>query len=373
MNSRERLLAALRGDACPDRVPVTLYEHSPFNGDWANAEPSYAPLLELERRYGDSFVAPPVAFPVFLGDPNVVVHAEERAGDGAIVHTRELHTPKGRLRTIVRRDPGLMTNWQIEPLVKSDADIERVLSMPDPPLAADAGQIRELDARVGPSGILCFSIGDAIGHVAGLFEFRDFALRCHRDDPRIRALVARAQHLVLRVIAHLGGMVRDAVFRLWGPEYCGEPLMNPTVQFHRHVLEQDREATAAIHATGNLSVVHCHGKLRALLDMIAEIGADALEPLELLPSLTADVALTELAERVGGRMCLMGGVQAVTLETGRTEEVETEVKLAIETLGRFHRFVVLPTSAPFRVPLEAGCLANCEAMYRAAHRYGRLA
>ena len=71
MTSRERLLTVLRGGR-PDRVPVTIYEHSPFSDDWPNREPSYAPLIELEARFGDSFVRAPIDCPVFLGDPNVV-------------------------------------------------------------------------------------------------------------------------------------------------------------------------------------------------------------------------------------------------------------------------------------------------------------
>ena len=48
---------------------------------------------------------------------------------------------------------------------------------------------------------------------------------------------------------------------------------------HRYVVDQDREATDLIHATNNISVLHCHGKLRDLLEMIGDIGADALEPI----------------------------------------------------------------------------------------------
>ncbi len=33
--------------------------------------------------------------------------------------------------------------------------------------------------------------------------------------------------------------------------------------------------------------------------------------------------------------------------------------------------VVLPTAAPFMVPMDQKCLANCEAMYKTAHEYGR--
>ncbi|NLE59679.1 MAG: hypothetical protein GX616_15070 [Planctomycetes bacterium] len=369
MTPRERLLTVLRRER-PDRVPVTIYGYSKYDDAWYNSEPSYAPLIELETRYGDSFVTAPVDCPVFLGDPNVVHGQEEVHPDGSVVMTTEIDTPKGKLRAVSRRDPGLMTNWQVEPLVKSDEDIDRLLSMPDPPAEVNARRIADLEARVGEGGILCFSVGDALGHVVGLFDFEDFVMRCYTDDGPIRALLDKAQGQVLRAIHTIGPLVKNAAFRLWGPEYAGAPLMDPSVYFARYVVDRDRDATEAIHETGNFCVIHCHGRLRDLLDMIADIGADALEPIETLPMSTADVTLAEVKERIGDRMCLMGAVQSLTLETGTPEDVRREVREAIETAARDGGFVLLPTSPPFMVPLARRSLENLQAMYRAAHEFG---
>ncbi len=369
MTPRERLLTVLRRGR-PDRVPVTIYGYSQYDDDWYNREPSYAPLIELETRYGDSFVTAPIDCPVFLGDPNVVHGQEETQGDGSVVMKTKIDTPKGKLTAVSRRDPGLMTNWQVEPLIKSDEDIERLLSMPDPPADVNARRIADLEARVGDAGILCFSVGDALGHVVGLFDFEDFVMRCYTDDGPIRALLDKAQGQVLRAIHTIGPVVKNAAFRLWGPEYAGAPLMDPSVYFARYVVDRDREATDAIHATGNFCVIHCHGRLRDLLDMIADIGADALEPIETLPMSTADVTLAEVKERIGHRICLMGAVQSLTLETGTTEDVRREVRESIETAAADGGFVLLPTSPPFMVPLACKSLQNFQAMYQAANEFG---
>lgn len=370
MTSRERILTALRGSQ-PDRVPVTLYEHSPFNNDWPNREPSYAPLIELEARLGDSFVAAPIDCPVFLGDPNVVRGSEEKQADGTVVIQTDIETPKGPLRAVSRRDPGLMTNWQIEPLIKTTEDVERVLAMPDPPGDVDADRLTDLEKQVGSEGVLTFSVGDAIGHVVSLYDFEEFVMTCYSDDGPIRALLERAQSQVLRAIERIGAVVENAVFRLWGPEYCGEPLMDPRVYFPRYVVEQDRTATDAIHRTGNLSVIHCHGKLRAILEMIKEIGADGLEPIETLPMATADVTMAEVKQTLGDRMCLMGGMQAQTLETSSADAVEAQAKEVIEAGAAGGGLILLPTSAPFMVPLTEKCLANFQTMFEAVHKYGQ--
>jgi hypothetical protein len=312
----------------------------------------------------------PEDVPVLLGDPNTSSGGEERSSDGTVVRRLQLDTPKGPLSAVSRRDPGLMTYWQIEPLIKSDQDIERVLSLPDPEVNLDPARIRDWETRLGDHGLLLFSIGDALGHVVGLFDFEDFVMRCTEDDAPIRALLEKAQRQVLNAIRAVGPHVRNACFRLWGPEYCGAPLMNPNVYFPRYVLDYDAEATREIHATGNFSVIHCHGRLHDLLDMIAETGADALEPLETLPISTADVTLAEIKERIGGRMCLMGAVQSLTLETGTPEQMREEVRQAIRCGAPGGRFVLLPTSSPFMVPLEPHTLANTEAMFKAAHEFG---
>jgi len=369
VTSRERLLISLRR-GIPDRAPVTIYEHSPHGDGWANAEPSYGPMLELESRYGDSFVRAPIDVPVLLGDPNCVRGQDETSADGSLTKTNVIDTPKGQLRWVTRRDPSQMTWRQVEPLIKSDEDIERVLAMDSGPDTVDAGRLLKLERKVGDDGILLFSLGDAIGHVGGLFDFEDFVVRACTDDGPIRALLDKAQAQVLRAIEAIGAVVKDAAIRLWGPEYCGAPLMNPKTYFPRYVLAYDRLATERIHATGNFSVVHCHGRLNGLLEMIAEIGADALEPLETLPMSTADVTLADIKRRIGEKMCLMGAVQALTLEQGSPQQVREEIRKAIEDGGAGGGFVLLPTSAPFSIPLPQRTLANIEAMYQAAHEFG---
>jgi hypothetical protein len=372
MTSRERLLTALRRGK-PDRVPVTLYEHTIYNDGWANREPSYAPLLQLEADYGDNFVRAPIDVPIFLDDPSTVTGTEEKHEDGTVVRNVQIDTPKGPLTAVSRRDPGLMTYWQVKPLLKTDEDIKRFLSLPESPAEVNVNKLRELERRVGDRGVLLFSIGDAVGHLVGLFDFQDFVMRASTDDGPILELLDKAQEQVLRAIRMIGREIDNAAFRLWGPEYCGAPLMNPKRFFPRYVLYRDKEATEAIHATGNFSIIHAHGQLDAVLEMIADTGADALEPIETLPLPTADVTLTDVKKRVGDRMCLMGAVQSVTLERGTPDDVRQQVREAIESAAKGGGFVLLPTAAPFMVPLSPEALANAEAMYQAAHEFGTYA
>ncbi len=365
MTSRERLLAALRRET-PDRMPVTIYEYCPYNDDWPTREPSYAPLLDLERTLGDSFVFAPVEMPVFY-NAAAVRRKTTPQSDGSLLCLSCVETPKGPLRWVRRRDPGLMTWWQIEPAIKCPADVDRLLSLPDPDLHLDASALRALESRTADDGVLCLNPGDALGRVVDLFDFSDFVLRCHRDDGPVRALLDRANAQLIAAITAIGQHIQQAAVRLWGPEYCGAPLMNPRRFFPRYVVEPDRELTRAIHAVGGFSIIHCHGRLRDLLDLIPEIGADALEPLETLPVPTADTTLPEVIARLSDHMCLMGGVQARTLETAPAVDVKREVEDILSHAADVPGFVVLPTAAPFMLPLAPRCLKNLEAMYRTVH------
>ena len=53
------------------------------------------------------------------------------------------------------------------------------------------------------------------------------------------------------------------------------------------------------------------------------------------------------------------------------DAMREEVRQTIQEGGPGGGYVVLPTSAPFMVPLDPRCLANIEAMYRAAHEFGQ--
>lgn len=371
MTSRERLLAALRCRPV-DRLPVTLYEFHPFGGCWAAGEPSYRPLLDAQSRLGDVLVFAPTGTGLF-GDPNAVRESPARDGaaDGAgtapVRAVRTLDTPRGPLTSVTRRDPGVVTTWTLKHFIETREDVERFLSIPyafHPP-GIDA--IRRLEAAVGDRGVLNFSVGDPLGNVVGLCDFAFFVETALADPGIVREMLDRASRYLADLVDALGAAFRDACFRFWGPEYCGAPLMNPRVHFRDLVVERVGPLVDRVHATGNLAVLHCHGRLDALLEPILETGCDVLEPLEVLPVTTADVTLADVRRRVGGRLCLAGGMQAVDLDTGTPELVRARVRRIAAEAGTVGT-IVLPTSTPLQVPLPPAIAANYAAMFEEAAR-----
>ncbi len=363
MTSRQRILAAARRQPV-DRLPVSLYELDDVSDGWAASEPSYRPLLELQRRCGDMFVFAACGAGLFQ-DPSEVRGHSEVASSGVETFESLIDTPRGRLRRISRRDPGIATTWTVKHWIESDGDLDRFLSLQPSFTPPDLGELRRLEQKVGADGVLVFSIGDPLGNVASLFDYTDFQFRCLRDLGPLKALLEMAAGQLREQIDFVNRHFRDAFFRLWGPEYAGPPLMDPARFFQPLVVDYDAPLVERIRRGGNLAALHCHGRLQALLDMILEIGPDLLEPLELLPSATADVTMRQLKHRLGGRMCLAGGMQAVELETGSPARIRERVRELAEQGGP-SGLILLPTSAPLQIPLPRRILDNYRALFETA-------
>jgi hypothetical protein len=72
-----------------------------------------------------------------------------------------------------------------------------------------------------------------------------------------------------------------------------------------------------------------------------------------------------LKQKLGGRMCLAGGMQAVELDTGTPDQIRRRVRELIEQGGTLG-LMLLPTSAPLEIPLRAPIVENYRALFEAA-------
>ncbi len=190
-------------------------------------------------------------------------------------------------------------------------------------------------------------------------------MHCYTDLDIIEAMLDRAMVYLRDKVDFINTHFRDVCIRFWGPEYSGAPLMDPTRFFEPLVLRYVQPLVERAHAGGNLTILHCHGMLDAILEMIADTGCDMLEPLEVLPVKTADVTLAQIKRRIGDRMCLGGGMQAVDLDSGTPELVRSRVRRIVEEAGP-DGFIILPTSTPLEIPLSATIADNYAALFETA-------
>jgi len=369
LTSRERLLKALRLEQ-PDRVPVSLYLLDPEAFGWYLSDPTYTELLELAERYTDKFGRADVGnIGPFLSAEGSIPQEirEERRGNSLFI-TTIIHTPKGDLRSVVRRDDGVYTTWKIEPFLKDMEDVEKFLSLPYVPPEPDLTSFYERERKLGDKGVMMVGRGDAVGAVAGLFDYQTFALLMVDRPDVIRRLMDVMQERILHLARVLTEGLKETLFRITGPEFVGPTLMAPRY-FEEYVLPYDRELISVIREGDNFACIHCHGKLDAILEMIASMEPDALEPLE-PPGAGGDVSLAEVKRRIGDRVCLIGNIPQRNLESLSTpEEIDRQVKGAIEAAAEGGGFILAPVDRPIQ-PLTERAQVNFKQFILSGRKYG---
>jgi len=124
-----------------------------------------------------------------------------------------------------------------------------------------------------------------------------------------------------------------------------------------------------IHAHGGFARIHSHGRLEAILDMIAAMGARGLDPIE--PPPQGDVDLSYVRQRHGSQLVLFGNLEVTDLENLPPAQFEETVKRALDegTAGEGRGFVLMPSAAPYGRTISATTMANYETMVRLAEAW----
>lgn len=140
-----------------------------------------------------------------------------------------------------------------------------------------------------------------------LVERRDFVSAVM--ELQVRTMIRRAEKLVRTGI--------DAL-------YIGDPsasasLISPQ-HFERFCLPGYQAFCNHFKSTDVLIYLHICGDARPILEMMADSGADAIEPLDPMGGVDA----ADAKARVGDKVALMGGVSPLTLSQGTPEQVRSE-------------------------------------------------
>jgi len=150
--------------------------------------------------------------------------------------------------------------------------------------------------------------------------------------------------------------------------YIGDPSASSSVISPRHFeafcLPRFRLFCTELHKSGALIYIHICGDSRPLLEMMAETGADCVEPLDPL----GGVDVADAKRRIGGRVALMGGVNTLTLLDGSPEQVYEEATACCRAAGSEGGYILAAGDmVPDPTPEQ-----NVRALLRAAgdYRYG---
>jgi uroporphyrinogen-III decarboxylase len=191
----------------------------------------------------------------------------------------------------------------------------------------------------------------------------DYTVLAFTDVVLFHRLLEKMARRILPRTAEVSRLFPGRLWRIYGPEYASEPYLPPRL-FNEYVVRYVAPMIREIHAHGGYARVHCHGRVKKILDMIAGMGADALDPIE--PPPQGDVALREVRQSHGRHLVLFGNLEIADIEMLPPAQFSELVKRAIDegTAGEGRGFVLLPSASPCGRSLSPVTLRNYETMVR---------
>ncbi len=367
MNSKERLLAALRLDAV-DRVPANI---TYYIAEFYNA--NLAPLL---TEYEDPFEARLASETLFGFDPLVGLgsagHLPWRMQDPERWDTRSevayhgddtlttytMSTPAGTLTTVYGERPG-HSGWQIEPMIKEEGDLAALEFLPEPhPHPSDLlATIQRRWEQLGDRGLGMVSVNGIWQQACYLRGMEQMAM-----DPYLNPeWTHRFLGMLCDWLAAQAELLCQSPVETFfiNESYVGMGLSRTV--FDGFVKPYDQRLAQIAKAAGKYVLYHDCGKANALLESMLDIGIDYLEPITPIDA-SGDLDPADVKRRVGDKICLRGGVNHEIITHGTPEEIHDEVRHALDILAPGGGYMLCP-SAPFDrdVPME-----NLEAFSQAA-------
>ena len=348
LTPRERLLRAIAGEPV-DRIPIAprIWRYSLSKGttDLDLANELDFELLEL----GGGGLTTPFddercdAVSGLIPDVNIEVVSRR---DGAkTYYTRRFATPGGTLTdAIVRPDPGGAYGIQpsierIEPPVKSASDVELLrYLLPDPRLIrANFPAVQEREKTIGDRGLIGYRPSRGVDHIVVDSLGIENALISSIDDPELMAKtidVVDEWHMALiREILEAGWrIVFDPWYNFslsfgWSPSFYVETV-KPVIARHAEL----------VHSYNALMFFYDDGKMANSIEHVVDAGADIIQTVT--PPPAGDLDYSWVADTVGGKVCLNGGMDTVAMRFESADFVKARTIETIDILAPTGRFIL---------------------------------
>ncbi|MHC4727249.1 MAG: uroporphyrinogen decarboxylase family protein [Planctomycetota bacterium] len=385
MNRRERLIATLSGRPV-DRPAVNFYEVGGFKVDPSDQDefniyndPSWRPLLELAEEQTDLIR---MRSPVKSRSHDVKSETSssnfrdeffkisEYTEKDCLFRFTTLKIGNRNMTSLTRRSREVDTVWTVEHLLKGPEDLKAYLELPDEIFAEniDVASLIEEDEKLSDRGIIMVDTEDPICAAASLFSMEDFTVVAMTEQKLFHRLLEKLSVHIQTRTEKTAKEFSGHLWRIYGPEYATEPYLPPNL-FKEYVVRYTGPMIEAIQKHCGFARVHCHGKIRAVLDYIVEMGATAIDPIE--PPPQGDVELEYVRSKYGKELVLFGNIEIADIENCEPDDFEKIVeKTMIDgTSGEGKGFVLMPSSAPYGRTITPRVMANYETMVRLATRF----
>ncbi len=356
----------------PDRIPIEVGEIA----EHVRRHPKAGKVMELIAGAADNLAGLPGMDYGFFGFPvkrreEVVI--EDRPGQYQRKrHTQE--TPAGTFTAITYHPAGeLDFHWEKRSIATLE-EFRRLAETPRPALVWDAARWREALAGIGERALPVTGLPHPLGALVRNAAMESVYAWFYEDPETMHRFLAAANE---QVAVALEGMLTAGL----GPYYavCAHEMLLPPwlghALFDEFVFPYDKRVNDVIHRHGGKLRAHCHGNCMDFLEQMAEMGLDAIEPLEHPPA--GNVDLAEAKRRVGGRMMLCGNVASERFIFATPAEVRAEARAAIRAAAPGGGFALRTsggdsgTCMPMPEELAARVLDNIEAYLQAGLDFGQ--
>ncbi|RKY60715.1 MAG: nucleoside 2-deoxyribosyltransferase [Candidatus Neomarinimicrobiota bacterium] len=265
--------------------------------------------------------------------------------------------------TTINDDGSIARNWATEGrgIINSFEDLEKYkFPSKDDFNYSNFEEVRQyLPEGMGVIG----QYGDIFTMVWELMGFEEFSFALFDNPQLIRTLFDIIGNLVLSMFEYFAQS--DTVDVLWYSDdiaYSSGLMLSPSI-LREYFFPWLKKIGDLAKAANKPLIYHTDGVLYEVMEDIIASGVDALHPIE-----PQAMAIAEVKERYGDRLCLIGHVDVDLLARGTPEQIREKVRQNIEEAAYNGGYCVgSGNSVPEYIKFE-----NYLAMLDAAKEFGRL-
>ena len=285
-----------------------------------------------------------------------------------------------KMTALTRRSTDVDTVWTVEHLLKNTEDLKAYLELPGEIFAEDVDvtSLIEEDQKLADRGIIMVDTEDPICAAASLFSMEDFTVIALTEQKLFHRLLEKLSEHIQTRTEKTAKAFPGHLWRIYGPEYATEPYLPPHL-FKEYVVRYTGPMVKAIAEHGGFARIHCHGRIKAILNYIIEMGAAAIDPIE--PPPHGDVELEYVRCKYGDELVLFGNLEIADIENSEPGDFEKIVEKSLRDgtcgeprpsqmgRGEGKGFVLMPSSAPTGRKITLRMMTNYQTMIRLTTRF----
>ncbi len=316
---------------------LTVYKPDPAKGEYY--DPKHIPgYLEARRVSSDNWRIEPEVVP----DPQYETIRYNFV------------TPRKTLSMVLQSNA--YTSWVAERLIKVKSDIDIIAAYATMP-KCDVDEVNRQADEYGERGLLrgtvvCFDVYGQPGcwqDASVLYGIEDLIMATFDDPGWVHQLLQILLERKKVFVQSLEGARFDLVEHGGGD--ASTTVISPDI-FDQFVAPYDRQVIEIAHSVGQRVVYHTCGGMMPILEKIADMNPDAMEtftPAEM----GGDTILGEAKQRIGHRVCMIGGFDQFHFLKGCTPEKTREgVRKAFKDAGPGGGFILSPSDHFFDADIE---------------------